>query len=155
QKVKYEETDPPAPEGKTLRRLARVYLAKAPGMTRADVDAVIPLDKDTLGFDKERLKYFVRDAEEHRLKKGATDDDLKWYIGKKSIGRLGCYGCHDMPGFESAKPIGTALNDWGKKDPERLAFEDADSYVRERYHIVPGRQTRKDLEALIKQKDRD
>src|SRR5262249_29701727 len=29
--------------------------------------------------------------------------------------------------------IGTTLNDWGKKDPERLAFEDIVAYVREHY----------------------
>ena len=63
-------------------------------------------------------------------------DKLERYIGNKSISRLGCYGCHDLPGFETAKPVGTALNDWGKKDPERLAFEDADAYVRDHYNIV-------------------
>ena len=41
-----------------------------------------------------------------------------------------------MPGFETAKPIGTALNDWGKKDPERLAFEDVDIFVRDHYNPV-------------------
>ena len=65
------------------------------------------------------------DADEQMLRGGIDEPKLKWYIGKKSISRLGCYGCHDLPGFEAAKPIGTALNDWGKKDPERLAFEDA------------------------------
>src|SRR5262249_22376161 len=73
-----------------------------------------------------------------------TADDLKWYIGKKSISRLGCYGCHDLPGFELAKPIGTALNDWGKKDPERLAFEDAAAFVEGHYNIVEGRDDAKD-----------
>ena len=47
-----------------------------------------------------------------------------------------------MPGFETAKPIGTALNDWGKKDPERLAFEDADAYVRDHYNIVQAPRRR-------------
>jgi mono/diheme cytochrome c family protein len=158
--TKYEETDPAAPKSETLRRLARVYLAKAPGMTRADVDEVIPLDTSKeMGFGEAQLKSFVRDAEEHRLKKGATDDDLKWYIGKKSVSRMGCFGCHDIPGFESAKPIGTALNDWGKKDPERLAFEDADSFVRATYHILPDRMTKADLEKrqkeLLARKNRD
>jgi hypothetical protein len=45
------------------------------------------------------------------------------YIGRKSIAKYGCYACHDVPGFEDAKPIGTALTDWGRKDPARLAFE--------------------------------
>ena len=33
------------------------------------------------------------------------------YIGNKSISKYGCYACHDIPGFEGAKPIGTALSD--------------------------------------------
>lgn len=45
------------------------------------------------------------------------------YIGNKSIGKYGCFGCHDIPGFEDAKPIGTGLADWGRKEPAKLAFE--------------------------------
>jgi cytochrome c2 len=49
-----------------------------------------------------------------------------------------------VPVFEQAKPIGTALNDWGKKDPERLAFEDAGAFAREHFHITPARDDPKD-----------
>ncbi len=49
-----------------------------------------------------------------------------------------------MPGFETAKPIGTALNDWGKKDAERLAFEDADVFVRDDHNIVKVRNNPED-----------
>ena len=147
----YDEKDPTAPESKTLRMLARVYLAKAPGMSRADLEEAIPLDmSQKIGFTEERLHSMARDAEEHRLTKGASDDDLKWYIGKKSISRLGCYGCHDVAGFEQGKPIGTALNDWGKKDPARIAFEDSESYVRTTNNIVPTRLTKKDVEERVK-----
>lgn len=51
------------------------------------------------------------------------------YIGRKSIAKYGCYGCHDIPGFEDAKPIGTPLADWGRKDPSRLAFEHIAHYI--------------------------
>ena len=68
---------------------------------------------------------------------------LKSYIGKKSIARLGCYGCHDMPGFESTRPVGGGLNDWGRKPTEQLAFENSAAYVRENYHITPLRMTRR------------
>ena len=57
-----------------------------------------------------------------------TDHKLR-YIGKKSIAKYGCYGCHDVPGFEDAKPIGTGLADWGRKDPSRLAFEHVTHYL--------------------------
>ncbi|MCI0362177.1 MAG: hypothetical protein L0211_27155 [Planctomycetaceae bacterium] len=56
------------------------------------------------------------------------------YIGRKSIAKYGCFGCHDIPGFEDAKPIGTGLADWGRKDPARLAFEHITHYVGEHGH---------------------
>src|SRR5439155_1626805 len=60
--------------------------------------------------------------------------------GKKAINNLGCYGCHTIPGFETTKPIGTALNEWGKKDPERIAFEDSPAYVHDNFQIVDVRR---------------
>lgn len=56
--------------------------------------------------------------------KSPLDVDRKlMYIGKKVIGKYGCYGCHDIPGFEEAKPIGAGLAEWGRKEPSKLAFE--------------------------------
>jgi cbb3-type cytochrome oxidase cytochrome c subunit len=57
-----------------------------------------------------------------------TEDKLL-YLGEKSISRLGCFGCHTIPGFENAKPIGTALNDWGIKNPARLDFGHIAEYL--------------------------
>ncbi len=45
------------------------------------------------------------------------------YVGRKTISKYGCYGCHDVPGFETARPIGAALQDWGRKDTSKLAHE--------------------------------
>src|SRR5213076_3118758 len=59
------------------------------------------------------------------------------YVGRRVIGKYGCAGCHDIPGFEDAKPIGTALADWGRKDPARLAFEQIGQYVT--HHNWPGK----------------
>ena len=39
------------------------------------------------------------------------------------------YGCHDIPGFEDAKSIGTGLADWGRKDPGKLAFEHINEFL--------------------------
>src|SRR6185437_13167989 len=111
----------------------------------------LPADGDAMpGIPAERLKALARDAEEHKLLAGkVTREDLLWYVGKKAIGRQGCYACHDIPGFETAKPIGVALNDWGKKDPERLAFEDAETFARTHFNIVPSRTTRQEVEKRI------
>ncbi len=56
-------------------------------------------------------------------------DDKLLYLGEKTISRLGCFGCHNIAGFETAKPIGTALNDWGLKNPARLDFGHIAEYL--------------------------
>ena len=58
-----------------------------------------------------------------------TDEQRLKYIGRKTIAKYGCFGCHDIPGFEDAKPIGTGLADWGRKDPAKLAFEHITHYI--------------------------
>ena len=64
----------------------------------------------------------------------SSPDSLKYYLGKKAVGRLGCFGCHDIPGLDSAKPIGTGLMDWGKKKSDKLAFEDVARYIAKTLH---------------------
>jgi mono/diheme cytochrome c family protein len=159
QEVKdWSEKDPAAPTTADLVALARVYLGKAPGMTRQDVNDVLPTtpgplmglsddkaDAMNLGSDAdEQILRPQKDPKDPKNLMPISDDQLKWYIGRKAINRLGCFGCHDVPGFEQAKPIGTALNDWGKKDPERLAFEDGDVFVRDKYNIVDARNSKAD-----------
>jgi len=50
------------------------------------------------------------------------------YVGSKSIAKYGCFGCHDIPGFETAKQIGPTLTGWGRKDTSLLAFENINAY---------------------------
>ena len=61
------------------------------------------------------------------------------YVGRRTISQYGCYGCHDIPGFEGAKPIGVALQDWGRKDTSRLAFEHITEFLH--HHNTPGTDT--------------
>ena len=51
------------------------------------------------------------------------------YVGRKTISKYGCYGCHDVPGFETARPIGAALQDWGRKDTSKLAVEHIEEWL--------------------------
>jgi cytochrome c2 len=51
------------------------------------------------------------------------------FLGRRSVSRYGCYACHDINGFGEARPIGTALQDWGRKDPSRLAPEHIHEYL--------------------------
>jgi hypothetical protein len=44
------------------------------------------------------------------------------FLGERTIARQGCFGCHNVPGFEKASPIGTELTEEGSKLVERLDF---------------------------------
>ncbi len=65
----------------------------------------------------------------------AVTDPAAWkkmkleYIGRKTISKYGCYACHDMPGYELARPIGVALQDWGRKDTSKLGFEHIQEFL--------------------------
>lgn len=125
-------------EIESLQSMARLYLEKT--MTRADAKRI-----PQSGFTAEQFDKLAQDADERELGVGAPDESrLKMYVGKKGIANMGCYACHNIPGFQTAKPIGTALNEWGKKDVERLAFEDAEAYVRNHFSIVELRDDPKD-----------
>jgi len=51
------------------------------------------------------------------------------YVGRRTIRKRGCYGCHDIPGFEGAQPIGPALSDFGRKQESLLAFEQVHQFL--------------------------
>src|SRR5690606_17554791 len=57
------------------------------------------------------------------------------------------FGCHDIPGFEDAKPIGTALADWGRKETSKLAFENIHKFL-ETHGINPENPTH-DAQAIV------
>jgi mono/diheme cytochrome c family protein len=118
-----------------LDELVRYFLTKL--LTKSQIDDVMtlgvyPLPKANIKGDEIEL---VKDGE------GALDA-TEWrqrkltYVGRKSITKYGCYGCHDIPNYETARPIGTALQDWGKKDTSRLAFEHIHEFLH--HHGQPG-----------------
>jgi mono/diheme cytochrome c family protein len=143
QEVKPVE-DAPGLNLEALENLARISLEKS--RSRQDVTTLLQA-KGLTRDEAEVIRQQRPDADELKLEIKPNEnweDHLKWYVGKKAIGAYGCFGCHDIPGFEIAKPIGTPLNDWGKKDPDRIAFEDVTAYVRQHYRFVPLRDDPKD-----------
>ncbi len=128
-----------------LDDLVRLYLKKALPST-AEVNAIlnnkqfpVPGDAYKPGDDGQQkpLSDFVKGDEIELAHPGAEAkfSAEEWerqkmvYLGRKTIGRYGCYGCHDIPGFESAGPIGVALQDWGRKDTSKLAPEHIEEYL--------------------------
>lgn len=138
--VPYKADEIAKPALKTLQDMARKYLSDSPAVGRLNVEKILKegLTKEYLSSltESQQLKY---DADEKVLLMDEGDslqDKLLLYIGKKAIGRVGCFGCHDVPGYEGAKNIGTPLNDWGQKDPARIAFEDSVAYAETHLSLV-------------------
>ena len=150
-----------------LDDLVRLYLKKAlPSSTLVNeviTEKQFPVTHDAFEADKngqvKPLSEFVKGDEielAHPVKDGKFTAE-EWerqklvYLGRKTIGRYGCFGCHDIPGFESAGPIGVALQDWGRKDTAKLAPEHIEEYLHH-HGEVDGSST---LERVEKALDRE
>jgi cytochrome c2 len=78
----------------------------------------------------------------------AAMDDRKrtLFVGEKTIGRYGCFGCHEIKGFEKATPIGAELTEQGSKLVDRLDFAYEHGQIP---HTLPGWLKRKVEEPRI------
>ncbi len=126
------EIDPQAEEPvdeKVLSELAEINLKDAVFEKNAARYVLYGIPEDLAQeFKGAERELLVSRADYEALKPLSSEQKLR-YIGSKTISKYGCYACHDMPGFEDAKPIGTGLADWGRKDPAKLAFEHISHYL--------------------------
>ena len=76
------------------------------------------LDEITLGW---LGKKYMEKESVSRLEKMDYNEKVG-YVADKSIRYYGCYGCHNIPGYENAKPIGTELTLEGSKPIDKLDF---------------------------------
>ena len=128
-----------------LDDLVRLYLKKALPSTDK-VNAVLndkhyPVHEDAFAKDKDGkskpLSEFIKGdeielahpQEDGKFSEAEWEQQKMIYIGRRTIARYGCFGCHDIPGFEEAGPIGVALQDWGRKDTAKLAPEHIEEYL--------------------------
>ena len=51
-----------------------------------------------------------------------SPDEQQLELGRRAIGRYGCYSCHTIAGFEDTQPIGIELSEEGSKLIQRLDF---------------------------------
>jgi cytochrome c551/c552 len=109
-------------ERKATEELALMYLKDR--FTAAKAEQVL---KNGLGAEQATIQG------DERMLGGLTGLDrdavLLNYVGKKTIAKLACYSCHDIPGFEDGKAAGAALADWGRKEPSKIAFEQVAHFV--------------------------
>ena len=88
---------------------------EARAVPQADAAA---LDEITL----ELLRTGSTDIEAREKLKTMTADQKNLFAGERLISRYGCFGCHVIPGFENAQPIGTELTEAGSKLISQLDF---------------------------------
>jgi cbb3-type cytochrome oxidase cytochrome c subunit len=108
-------------------------------LNEADLDELVLLHLAKSYGEKRARQYLQKGIPEsmaHRLQGDAAEllgaiavEKKLRYVGRRTIGKRGCYGCHDIPGFENAQPIGPALTDWGRKPESLLAFEQINQFI--------------------------
>ena len=84
---------------------------------------VPPLDVEEL--DNIAIRWLAKqntEAAARRQVEAMSPDERLMFVGQKSILFYGCFSCHNIPGFENAKPIGTPLTFEGSKPVHNLAF---------------------------------
>jgi cytochrome c2 len=70
----------------------------------------------------ELLRNNSTDIEARAKLKDMNLDQKNLYVGERLISRYGCFGCHNIPKFENAQPIGTELTEAGSKLISQLDF---------------------------------
>ncbi|MFO1021454.1 MAG: c-type cytochrome [Planctomycetales bacterium] len=138
--------DPIKPNQADLKELASMYLTKALNKIQSDEilkTGVYPeKNKDAIKGDE--VELYTGDGSR------IDENKLLSYVGRRSISRYGCYGCHQIPGFEKARPIGTALQNWGRKDSSKLAMEHIHEFLH--HHGEPDGKSTKDRAEKAAQK---
>jgi mono/diheme cytochrome c family protein len=85
--------------------------------TPASVDIKV---RDDLALEFLKARMPVVAAQDSLASMSSEAKDL--FVGERMILRQGCYGCHQIEGFEDATPIGTELTLQGSKDVAKLDF---------------------------------
>jgi cytochrome c2/predicted nucleic acid-binding Zn-ribbon protein len=100
------------------------YLLDAPNHNRAYENAALPAvdrgvrDELALGYLQ---NLYTMDRSRAKLA-AMSEAERNVYLGEQTIAKYGCYGCHDIKGFENTKPIGTELTQEGSKPLHQLDF---------------------------------
>lgn len=65
-----------------------------------------------------------------------SDLDRDVYLGEQTVQKYGCYACHDIDGFEDAKPIGVELTAEGSKPIHQFDFGHVHDVPHTRYDWI-------------------
>ncbi len=99
---------------------AYLLTSRAPEFEDAELPAVDHETRDALVLEylQNNLTIERSHAELDKMDDGARDR----YLGEETIQKYGCWGCHEVAGFEKAKPIGVELTEEGSKPIHQFDF---------------------------------
>ena len=116
------------------------YLLSSTGWTPEPLPPLVEADLNELAllhlattFPRKQAQQYLAEGIPETMAEGVSGDAVELlgpisrekklhYVARRTIAKRGCYGCHDIPGFEAAQGIGPALSDWGRKETSLLAF---------------------------------
>ena len=78
--------------------------------------------------------YLLTLKSEQKYAEPKKGDERLAQHGKELIGKYGCFGCHNIKGFENAQKIGTELTEHGRKAVELLDFGDVRYFTEDPRH---------------------
>ena len=85
--------------------------------------AVPQIDNTALDeITREFLRTGLPNAQAEERLGSMSAEEKTLYSGERLIRRYGCFGCHEIEGFEEAQKIGVDLSTWGSKMVTRLDF---------------------------------
>lgn len=132
-------SDPAADLAAYLLASAGWQAEASPAVSEADIDelALVSLSKT---FPKQLAEQYVREGIPESVADQVRGDSRELvgkmtlakklrYVGRQTIRKRGCYGCHDIATFQDAALIAPALSDWGRKQTSLLAFERVNQFV--------------------------
>jgi len=93
---------------------------KNPAFEKEEGPKADPAARDALIADY--LKPMEGDQGALKKLAGMTEDQRADFLGRKSLTKYGCFGCHTIQGYENTPGIGTELSEWGTKQVSQLDF---------------------------------
>lgn len=134
---------------------------KRPPLVEADLDelALLHLSKT---YPKKLAESYLRQGIPPALADQVQGDAVELlgpislekkirYVGRRTIRKRGCYGCHDIPGFEAGQGIGPVLSDWGRKQESLLAFEQVHQFLAQPPKNQPSSDEKSSDEAFYRE----
>jgi len=107
-------------EGEALDVTSYLLTLRQDDFMRSPIPAPPVAARDEMLTEFFRAKLTVDEA---KAKLDAMPEDERWVLmGERTIAKYGCFGCHNIPGFEKAQPVSIDLSEEGSKSVHLFDF---------------------------------